>query len=211
MSDEITTPQDKIVQALQEAGIDTERPGRHLLIATDPRAHAALQLIAQAAIKQQPANRDIDPQNVVVGSFSVCVVPNPRNWHDTQSYSAHWLDFTFDGVDWYALFHIALGVPEFEADATAEARTVEEGGAASQAQEMERFRPAVPEYPMLGRFYSMYEDVAFRREEIEQLREECVRAQSATENPEAWSGLVKLITACDEALKLNMGLFFACQ
>ena len=70
------------------------------------------------------------------------------------------------------------------------------------------FRQSIPEYPMLGRIWNMYEDVGYTPEQVRQLRDECLKLQAiATANPHALEALKKLIMACDEAIKVGGGLF----
>lgn len=67
------------------------------------------------------------------------------------------------------------------------------------------FQQSIPNYPMLGRIFDMYEDYVFTPEEVERLREECLRVKSFTSNPAADLGLRKLIyarlVACNRPLR----------
>jgi len=64
---------------------------------------------------------------------------------------------------------------------------------------------------MLGRINYIFEDYVFTPEEVEKLREECLKLTSDTSNLEADLALRKLIYACDEALKDNFYLEFTCD
>jgi hypothetical protein len=73
------------------------------------------------------------------------------------------------------------------------------------------FQEAIPDYPLLARMWNAYEDAFYAPEEIENLRIECLRVQTKTENVLALKGLDKLLKCCDKAVKENIGLFMACD
>lgn len=58
-------------------------------------------------------------------------------------------------------------------------------------------------YPILGRINDMYQDYVFSPDEIQKLREECLKLKSTNQNAAADLALRKFIFACDEALKDN--------
>lgn len=64
-------------------------------------------------------------------------------------------------------------------------------------------------YPMLARINDMYQDYVFTPDEIQKLREECLKLQSAKQNAAADLALRKLIYSCEEALKDNSYLMFS--
>ncbi len=64
-------------------------------------------------------------------------------------------------------------------------------------------------YPMLGRINDMYQDYVFTPEEIQKLREECLKLQAMKQNEAADLALRKLIYSCNEALKDNSYLIFS--
>lgn len=126
------------------------------------------------------------------GVLKIYAVPNPTSWQDTQSESSRWLDLTFDGAEWDAVFYDTFGLPKLDIKAGAEGHDL-----------------IAHRYPMLSRIDDMYEDVIYKREEIEQLRAECLKVQEIAKSPLAVKGLQTLISACDEALKLSTGLYLA--
>jgi hypothetical protein len=144
------------------------------------------------------------------GCWSICAVADPNGWHDTQRDDARWLDLVFDGGDWVAVFCDTLGVFNFAAEGRIPARNHEQRAAELSRRSAESFAQATAQYPMLARLDDTYEDVIYKREEVAQLREECLKLLAAATNPEAINALTTLITACDEALRLKFGLFFAC-
>ncbi len=73
------------------------------------------------------------------------------------------------------------------------------------------FARIAPEFPMLSRINYIFEDVFFNVEEVEQLRNECVKIRPATSNSAADLGLRKLLYSCDEALKVNFCLELLCD
>ncbi|HEX3231084.1 MAG TPA: hypothetical protein VHQ95_19050, partial [Pyrinomonadaceae bacterium] len=77
---------------------------------------------------------------------------------------------------------------------------------------MLRFQRAIPEYPMLGRIWDTYIDIAYEQEEISKLRDECLRVEAlASSSPVALGGLSKLINACDETLSRGGSIVLACN
>ena len=73
----------------------------------------------------------------------------------------------------------------------------------------QRFREAIPEYPLLARMWNEYEDAFYAPDEIDNLRNECLSVKSKTEDTIALKGLDKLIRCCNLAIKENIGLFMA--
>jgi hypothetical protein len=73
------------------------------------------------------------------------------------------------------------------------------------------FARTFPEFPMLGRINYIYEDAYFNAEEVQGLREECVKIKSSATNPSADLGLRKLIYSCDEAIKFGFCLGMWCD
>jgi len=180
MSGDRDESQNRLAEALKESGANIEKSGPHYLPATDSTTQSALKLMLEEEARTQPPQSETMPHGLAVGSLSICAVTEPTSWHDTQSESARWLDIAFDGSDWEAVFRDMLNTPRIPS-----------------------------EYPMLCRIDNLYEDVIYKREEVGHLRDECLRTQAITSNPRALEGLRKLILACDEALNLDMGLYFA--
>lgn len=87
-----------------------------------------------------------------------------------------WLDryigLDFHPVDWQALFIETLGCPPYDPCQP------EEDGHQCQERNRRRFQAAIPQYPLLGCIFDMYEDALFSREEVPPLREECQRAKA---------------------------------
>lgn len=116
----------------------------------------------------------------------------------------HYLDPRLEGREWGALFLDVLKCPD-TADVP---RLTDEGNEDWQERYGAKFQQAIPNYPMLGRIYDTLIYVAYKPEEIGQLRDECLRLQSMTSDEKALSMLKKLIHACDEASKVRSGLLF---
>jgi hypothetical protein len=144
------------------------------------------------------------------GYWSICAVADPKNWHDTQCNDARWLDLAFDGNEWVAVFCDTLGVFNFAAEGRIPARDHEQQTAELSRRVAESFEQATAPYPMLSRLRDTLEDVIYEREEVAQLREECLKVRDAATNPDAIKALNTLVAACAEATKLGFGLFLAC-
>jgi hypothetical protein len=75
-----------------------------------------------------------------------------------------------------------------------------------------KFQKAIPNYPMLARIWDTFIDVTYEPEEVRQLRDECLQVRAiAASNHLAFEGLSRLISACDESLRLGSGLYLACD
>lgn len=66
-------------------------------------------------------------------------------------------------------------------------------------------------YPMLSRIRGRLYDAVFEADEVEQLRQECLRVQANTSNDVALHGLNKLLRICDWAQKLNLSIYLMCD
>jgi hypothetical protein len=66
-------------------------------------------------------------------------------------------------------------------------------------------------FQMLGRFWYEYADVIYFPSEINQLREECLKAKKISSGVVLMTAADKIVKACDEALKTESGLFFGCD
>ena len=136
-------------------------------------------------------NSEIDPENADLfdgrenGSLHIFLARGA----DPDSEEAIDVRLDFHGVDWWTLFVNVLHVPISDWDDL------------SREGQRVKFRQALPEYPMLGRIWDIYEDAAFLPEEVPQLRSECLRVRSEATQPEAVKALRKSIYACDEATK----------
>lgn len=122
--------------------------------------------------------------------------PDPVKFPSGLSNNDHMSSF-LTGKEWEALFLDELKCPDRFSISSGDSEVY---GA--------RFAAALHNYPMLGRISDMYIYVCYTRDEVRQLREECLRAQRLTSNPKAAEGLVKLLQACDEALINGSGLLF---
>lgn len=180
MNGEQDKEQSDLISALEEAGIEIQGEGTQYLLATDPKAQRAIEMILDDAKLQEVENESLLHNQVFSAGWSFCVVDDPKDWHDTQGPSARWLDLTFDGSDWDALFRHYLN---------------NQGGASV--------------YPMLYRIEPRYADVIYKADDIEQLYYECQSAQIGTADSNALNALQKLALACSEALKDHKGLFLA--
>jgi hypothetical protein len=137
------------------------------------------------------------------GTLEIAVVQNPPHWNEDAG-DRH-LGVCFNYGDWESIFvdvlHCSDGVPYVKGEDVRE----------YWERNRRLFQQSIPEYPMLGRIFDMYEDYVFTPEEVERLREECLRVKSFASNPAADLGLRKLIYACNEASKERRSLEFICD
>lgn len=161
----------------------------------------------EAQFKEMLAARSQDveePTSKIVGRLSFFVVRDPKSFFEGLKQPDHYLDIDLTGDEWGALFYDVLKCPK----ATVE--PFSPGDDTEQWRERYRlkFQQVMPNYPLLGRIWDLYEYVSYRPKEIAQLREECLRIQDNTSNEKALAALTKLVTACDEASKNGSGLLF---
>lgn len=142
----------------------------------------------------------------VAGSQSIFAMrdPNPQTFSGALSGTDRDLNLFLKGEEWGALFFEVLTCPP----TSNTPRLPNEDREEEEDKYRVKFRQAIPDYPMLGRMWDIFIYVSFEPEEIEQLRAECLRVQSATSNKKALAGLTKLLSACDEASKHGSGLLF---
>jgi hypothetical protein len=62
-------------------------------------------------------------------------------------------------------------------------------------------------YEMLGRIWYYFRDVFYTPSEVTELLAECLKIQQRTQNKFALSALESLIFACNEAIKVNSGIW----
>lgn len=150
-------------------------------------------------------------------SFSISIVKDPIfvrderrecdvvNWDESSG--DHNLDFDFDYEDFYELQNF-LGI---------KLQPAKQGEGESYPEYEERLRneyleiAKVKGYEMFGRFWYAYDDAIYFPSEINQLRAECLKAKSKSQNPEFITAAKKILEACDNALKTNSGLYFGCD
>ena len=140
----------------------------------------------------------------IVGRLSIFAVRDPKSFFEGLKEPDHYLDIDLNGDEWAALFYDVLKCPK---------ATVEPFSPGDDAEQWRKryrlkFQESMPNYPLLGRIWDIYEYGSYRPNEIAQLREECLRIQNNTSNEKALAALTKLVTACDEASKNSSGLLF---
>lgn len=140
-------------------------------------------------------------QELVAGMLSIYVVSNAENWHGGVDEGDRYLR-TFTGPDWKSIYFDVLNCPRWH-EYTGEGTFQEH----CECQRMQ-FQTSIPEFPMLGRIYSLLEDVGYTPADVKRLRDECQTLQERTTDQRAMVSLRKLILACDEALRVGRGLYF---
>ncbi|MFL6211520.1 MAG: hypothetical protein ACJ74W_21910 [Pyrinomonadaceae bacterium] len=144
-------------------------------------------------------------------SLAILVTPNPGISDSEMHPLSSWLEFTFDAEDKEGLFFDALQV--FNPAAAVGGRLPTQNHESKWAELMAQFERSVEQatatLPLLRRFKEEYEGVTISPDEVGRFREECLSVRKDTNEPRALSALDKLISACDVALKDNLGLLFA--
>ncbi len=70
------------------------------------------------------------------------------------------------------------------------------------------FSEEIAEYPMLSRVRGYLYDAVFEVDEVEQLRQECLRVRDLTDNEVALRALDKLLSICDSAKREALNIYF---
>lgn len=133
--------------------------------------------------------------------------------HDTKSFGTkgetskqdRTLDFGLTYQEWLAIYFDALGL-----DKSGYERWAAKKPSLSRHDVvtiLSEFDEQIPGYPMLSRIRGPYHDAAFESDEVEHLRQECLRVQAGTSNAVALSGLKKLVSICDRAQELGLSIY----
>jgi hypothetical protein len=138
----------------------------------------------------------------------------PMTWlvRDTRAFGVdgktspadHPVDLRLTYQEWLAIYFDALGLDKSAFEETA-ARLAAQGQGQSFLTE---FDDEIPGFPLLSRIRGPYHDVVFERDELEDLRKECLKVQASTSNTLALQGLEKLIHIYDQARRLGLSIYF---
>lgn len=144
-------------------------------------------------------------------SLSLCVAPAAGSRGVREPPQPRWLGLVFDSRDKEALFFTALKV--FNPAAAVGGRIPAEDYRRGRWDELlaqfeQSVGDATAELPMLRRLKEEFEGAGFSPGEVGDLRAECLKVRSGTDDPQALAALEKLARACDEALKEGSGLVF---
>src|ERR1043165_28972 len=137
------------------------------------------------------------------GTLDIAVVQNPDSWNEGAG--DRYIGVCFNDGDWGSIFRDVLHCSEGQPYVQGE--DINEYGERNRRL----FQQSIPDYPMLSRIFDMYEDYVFTPEEVEMLREECLKEKSFAATAAADLGLRKLIYACHEASKEGRSLMFVCD
>jgi hypothetical protein len=103
------------------------------------------------------------------------------------------IPFGINNEEWHALWFDVLGVDSDEYS--------------NWAQDDDADDFVIAGYPMISRITNNYMDASFEGEQIEHLRQECLRINSNTRNELALRGTDKLLRICDMAQKLGLSIY----
>jgi hypothetical protein len=116
------------------------------------------------------------------------------------------LNFGLNYQEWFAIFFDVLGVDKSGYDNWAK-----ENPEAAKGSILIEFDEEIPSYPMLSRIVGGRYDIVFEADEVERLREECLRVKSQTSNAVALKGIRKLLLMCDWAQRLDLSIYLMCD
>jgi hypothetical protein len=123
--------------------------------------------------------------------------PGPTSERD------HPLTFGLTYKEWFALFFDVLRVNQDGFKRWAEKNPSEARGSI-----ISDFDEEIPDYPMLSRIRGYHYDAVFEADELERLRQECLKVKGGTSNEIALRGLDKLLRICDYAQELSLSIYF---
>ena len=125
--------------------------------------------------------------------------PGPTSEHDRI------LHFGLKYREWLALYFDTLGVGSKWIPPVTETMSLADNVMPSE------FDEDITDFPMLSRICGILWDAVFEANEVEGLRQECLRVKSFATNPLALKGLDKLIQICAWAQRLNLSIFLMCN
>lgn len=135
------------------------------------------------------------------GSLHPYVVHDPTNyWEGGRHKDDFYVGFDLHWGDWEALFWDALNASR--RDEYVQGTDIGEFHERNRRQ----FQESISGYPLLGRIFDMYEDATYKAEEVNQLRNECLKVRDGTDHAGAIRALNKLILACRKASQGSLGL-----
>jgi hypothetical protein len=133
--------------------------------------------------------------------------------HDTEAFAERGvtskqdrkLDIRLTYPEWLALYFDALGLDKTAFDQVkAESYSSQDGIIVILGE----FDEEIPGFPMLSRIRGPYHDAIFEVNEIEDLREECLRVKASTSNALALQGIEKLLIISEQARSLGLIIYF---
>ena len=137
------------------------------------------------------------------GSLHPHVVHDPISyWESGRHADDVYVGFDFHWNDWEALFRTALNAAE--RDEYVQGEDIDE----FHERNRRKFKDSIPDYPLLGRMFDMYEDAAFEATELECLRSECLRVCNDAIHNDAVRAANRIILACNKASESGLGLLF---
>jgi hypothetical protein len=125
--------------------------------------------------------------------------PGPTSERDRM------LHFGLKYREWLALYFDVLGVGRKWTPPVTETASLADNVIISE------FDEDITDYPLLSRINGMLYDAVFETDELEGLRQECLRVKSFAANGLALKGLDKLIQICQWAQQLNLSIFLMCD
>jgi len=144
---------------------------------------------------------------LATGSFMIYAVRDPKTFEGYTTETDRYLGIVVYGEEWGELFYNVLGCPK----AIDEPRAPAESTDAWQQRYRLKFQQSISEYPMLARIWDTYIDVGYQGEEVQRVRDECLKVRAKTSNHKALAGLGKLIRACNEVSEMGLGLYLTCD
>lgn len=134
------------------------------------------------------------------GALDICLMKSPNGMWD--NHFDRYIGLQIDSDEWIELFYVVLEVPKQE--------QYLEGEPFHQfdARQDAVFRSYLVKrgFPLLARITDIYKDSFFRRDEIDDFRQECLTVRERSKSQLANNALEKLIQACDLACEHNSGL-----
>ncbi|MGH9971109.1 MAG: hypothetical protein ACREBG_25400 [Pyrinomonadaceae bacterium] len=115
----------------------------------------------------------------------------------------HPLTLGLSHKEWFALYFDVLKI-----DQGGYRKWADQNPLQAQNSIVAEFSEEISEYPMLSRIRGYLFDAVFESDEVEQLRQECLRVRELTSNEVALGALDKLLSICDSADREGLNIYF---
>lgn len=140
------------------------------------------------------------------GMHSTCLVRDPEVFARNPGIASaedRCLSFGLTYQEWHSLFFDVLGLTDGSPEEVTVSPTP--GGPIIELE------TEIPGYPMLSRIKGYLYDTVFRRDEIAQLRDECLQLETKSSNQPAMRGLRKLLKMCDLAEEAGLSIYLMAE
>lgn len=140
----------------------------------------------------------------IAGDYSLWLIENLGTPININFQKAEFLEINISGREWGELFYIVLNCP------TSDEYLPKEKLKVWLKRNENKFRKAIPDYPMLGELNDIHSKIIFNQKQVKELYMEVLEVISNVVNNEiALRCLKKLKIACEKALEKDKILYLS--